>query len=157
MCTIRDFLPLLWQFLLIPNRINVCGSQNVMHYLLLGSVLPKCDPYLVTDVILPSIPNIVKIYKQIIILIFYYASCRLVTLLKLIYASVSPWYFCIVSFRYSLFWFLKVLLASCLTCSHYLHLFDLHFVITAVQPASLSYKHFEHSSSNCGLFCFNSQ
>jgi hypothetical protein len=41
-----------------------------------------------TESILPCVQNIVGSCKYIIILIFYYVTSRLVTLLKFIYASI---------------------------------------------------------------------
>jgi hypothetical protein len=114
---------------------------------------------------LPS-QNTVGICNQITLLILYYASSRLVILLKAIDAimQVSDIFDLTVSFkftnfsffRYSCFLFLKCLSASGFT------LFRLSTLLWfwSCNHCTLAYflwsKNREHSSSNYGLFCFSS-
>jgi len=110
--------------------------------------------------ILPPSQNTVGICNQITLLILYYISSRLVTLLKiksltffnvLLVTSSS-----ILAFRHSFFLFLKCLLASCLILFRLYTLLWLGSCNHSILACFLWSKKPKYSSSNQGLCCINS-
>jgi len=109
--------------------------------------------------------NSLGVCYQITLLIPYYTSSRLVTLLKAIdtpiqfpnifYLTVS-FNFLNLTFRYSLFVFLKCLLASRLTLFRLSTLLWFAFCTHCILACFLCSKKSKHSSSNHALCCFNS-
>jgi hypothetical protein len=132
-----------------------------MHFCL-PNIINVVDTQYLTEVILPSIQNIVGICKQITIRIFHQVCSMFITNLKFIYASIYVFFVLTVCFRliifftYSLFLFLKVLLVLCLTFFRFPQFGWLGFRNHCNLACFLWYNHSEHSSSKNGLCCFNS-
>jgi len=91
--------------------ITLCvASQRVfiivVVYFIIDSVRKLLDTpsyiHYLTEVILPSVQNIVGICKQITIIIFYYVSYRLVTFRKFIYASIHISHIFVLTVRFKL-------------------------------------------------------
>ena len=114
----------------------------------------------------PPSHHTVGVCNQITLLILYYISSRLVTLLKVtempLYNSLIFFILLLLSssqisaFRYSFFLVLKCLLASCLTLFRLSTLLWFGTCNHCILICFLWSKNHEHSSSKHGLCCCNS-
>jgi hypothetical protein len=111
------FLPLLWQFLLIPCRMNTFVYLRSQYF-------TYCFDHFSWNPI-----STLGLYLSI----FQVSKYKYLIFLFLLLVSSSF----ILSLRYSPFLFLNVLLVSHLKCADYLHWFGLEFATIVISPASI--------------------